>query len=156
MISPRLLLTGGQLVLLAMAALFSAMTVNAMIAGRMQGSPILRVSSAPPLAREHGARTAVDYAAITQKDIFNPPRPAEPEVAAPQVSELKARLLGTAPTNGMDSFAIIEDQNNRQQQLYRVGDQFHGQKLGQQKIGGERQAEQRRHRQQQHKLGAEQ
>jgi general secretion pathway protein C len=40
------------------------------------------------------------------------------------VSTLKAKLLGTAPGFGMDSYAIIEDETTRKQDLYRIGDQI--------------------------------
>ena len=38
------------------------------------------------------------------------------------MSELKAKLLGTAPGAGIDSYAIIEDDAQKTQQLYRIGD----------------------------------
>ena len=121
MISLRTLLTASQLGLLAVASLLSASTVNAWIAGRFRESPRVptsAVTSVLPPAKHPLAY----YQPITARDLFNPPR-AEPE-GRPQASELKARLLGTAPGAGMDSFAIIEDDSNKSQQLYRVGDKL--------------------------------
>jgi general secretion pathway protein C len=129
MISPRTLLTTGQLSLLVLAAFLSAGTVNALVAGRFRphvslpsGAPAVDV--AVPTVKHPPAY----YSPITTKDIFNPPRAAEPE-AAPQAPELKAKLLGTAPGAGMDSFAIIEDDNNKTQQLYRIGDKLQNRTL---------------------------
>jgi general secretion pathway protein C len=118
--SPRTLLASGQLLLLALAAFLSASTVNAWVAGIYRARPTL---AAPPPAESAPAakRPLAYYSAITERDIFNPPRASEPESAAP-VSELKAKLLGTAPGAGMDSYAIIEDDANKTQQLYRIGD----------------------------------
>src|ERR1041385_6053911 len=94
MISPRTLLTTGQLVLLGVAAFLSASTVNALVASRCRSHPTASVTppaQAPPVTKHPLAY----YQPITAKDVFNPPR-AEPEPQA-QVSQLQAKLLGTAP-----------------------------------------------------------
>ena len=66
MISLRTLLTTSQLGLLAVAALLSASTVNAWVAGRFRDPPQLRISAPPPdvaptarrpLAYYHAPRT---------------------------------------------------------------------------------------------------
>ncbi len=128
MISLRTLLTTSQLGLLAVAALLSASTVNAWVAGRLRDPPSLRISAptqdAAPIAR----RPLAYYQSITTKDFFNPPRAAEPE-SQTQVSELKAKLLGTAPGAGMSSFAVIEADADKLQQLYRVGDKLQNRTL---------------------------
>jgi general secretion pathway protein C len=127
MISPRTLLTTGQLVLLGVAAFLSAGTVNAWVAGRFRPH-FTRSASAPADVAPVTKHPATYYQQITAKDIFNPPR-AEPSEPQPQVAELKAKLLGTAPGAGMDSFAIIEDDANKTQQLYRIGDQLQNRTL---------------------------
>jgi len=121
MISLRTLLTASQLGLLAVASLLSASTVNAWIAGRFREPPKVPTSASTNVVQAT-KRPLAYYQPITARDLFNPPR-AEPE-AQSQVSELKAKLLGTAPGAGMDSFAIIEDDSNKTQQLYRVGDKL--------------------------------
>ncbi len=128
MIAPRTLLLAGQLVLLALVALFSATTVNGFVAGALRTPPTLDLSSAPEADLRPVKRSLSSYAAITQRDIFNPPKAAEPE-AAPQASPLNARLLGTAPGEGVESFAILEDGSNKTQQLYRVGDRLQNRTL---------------------------
>jgi general secretion pathway protein C len=127
MISPRTLLTTGQLVLLGVAAFLSASTVNALVAGRFRSHPTASVTTpaaeAPPVTKHPLAY----YQPITTKDVFNPPR-AEPEPQA-QISQLQAKLLGTAPGSGMDSYAIIEDDANKTQELYRIGDRLQNRTL---------------------------
>ena len=128
MISPRTLLTTGQLALLGLAALFSASTVNAWIAGRFRSRPTLSVSQPPAEAAPATKRPLAYYAPITTKDVFNPPRAAGPEQQAPTVP-LNAKLLGTAPGVDIDSFAIIQDETNKTEQLYRVGDKLQNRTL---------------------------
>jgi general secretion pathway protein C len=128
MISPRTLLASGQVVLLAIAALLSASTINAWIAGRYRARPSIFAAPPPADVAPAAKRPLAYYSLITERDIFNPPRAAEPDAPAP-VSDLKARLLGTAPSAGMDSYAIIEDDAKKAQQLYRIGDTLQGRTL---------------------------
>ncbi len=129
MISTRTLLATGQLLLLALAAFFSASTVNALIAGRYRVAPKISLDAGPTASAAHVRRPLSDYAAITERDLFNPPKPVEAPAPPPPVSELRAKLIGTAPSPNSDSFAIIEDDANKQQQLYRVGDGLQGRTL---------------------------
>jgi general secretion pathway protein C len=123
MVAQRTFLMAGQLVLLALAALFAATTVNGFVAARLDKRPPLHLAEAPPAPAAQAKRNLAYYTPITDKDIFNPPKAVE--VDAPvQVSDLKAKLLGTAPGHGIESFAIIEDQNNKKQDLYRIGDRL--------------------------------
>jgi general secretion pathway protein C len=128
MISSRTLLTTGQLVLLVVAAFLSASTVNALVAGRFRPHPSLAVSAPPAQAPVSAKHPLAYYQAITTKDVFNPPR-AEPEPQAAQVTPLQAKLLGTAPGAGIDSYAIIEDDTSKTQELYRVGDKLQNRTL---------------------------
>jgi len=127
MISPRTLLTTGQLVLLGVAAFLSASTVNALVAGRFRSHPTVSVNTPAAQAAPTTKHPLAYYQPITTKDVFNPPR-AEPEPQA-QVSQLQAKLLGTAPGAGMDSFAIIEDDATKTQELYRIGDKLQNRTL---------------------------
>ena len=121
MLSTRTLLASGQLVLLAIAAFLSANIVNTVVAGRYRSRPAIAADTQPAETAPAAKRPLAYYSVITDRDIFNPPRANEAAAAAP-VSELKAKLLGTAPGAGMDSYAIIEDDAQKTQQLYRVGD----------------------------------
>src|SRR6059036_2409111 len=122
MISPRTLLTTSQLALLGLAAFLSASTVNAWIAGRFHSHPTLTAAE-PPTEAPTSKRPLAYYAPIMARDVFNPPRATEPDAPA-QAAPLNAKLLGTAPGAGIDSFAIIQDETNKSQQLYRVGDKL--------------------------------
>ena len=129
MIAQRTLITGLQLGLLALAALFAATTVNGFVAGALRTRPALRLADAPMPPPVLTKRPLSFFAPINEKDIFNPPRPEAEAPSASPAPELKARLLGTAPGHGMDSFAIIEDVNTKKQDLYRIGDPLQGRKL---------------------------
>jgi general secretion pathway protein C len=119
--STRTLLASGQLLLLAIAAFLSANIVNTVVAGRYRTSPAVVTDTHPLETAPATKRALAYYSVITEHDVFNAPRPTEAVAAAP-VSELKAKLLGTAPGDGMHSYAIIEDDNQKSQQLYRIGD----------------------------------
>jgi general secretion pathway protein C len=121
MLSTRTLLASGQLVLLAIAAFLSANVVNTLVAGRYRSRPAIVADTQPVETAPAAKRALAYYSVITDRDIFNPPRANEPTATAP-VSELKAKLLGTAPGAGIDSYAIIEDDAQKSQQLYRIGD----------------------------------
>lgn len=127
MIAQRTLLTGGQLVLLALAALFAATTVNGFIAMAMAPKPALDLEPPAAAAEAPRKRPLAYYAPVTDQDVFNPPKARE--LAPVAVSTLKAKLLGTAPGHGMDSYAIIEDGTTRKQELYRIGDQIQNRTL---------------------------
>ncbi|MGH7899182.1 MAG: type II secretion system protein GspC [Candidatus Binatia bacterium] len=118
----------GQLLLLGMVAFLSASTVNAVIAGVFRARPALPAATAPSDATAPTKHPIAYYAPILDRDIFNPQRAAEPEPVA-QVPDLKAKLIGTAPGTGIDSFAIIEDQNAKNQELYRIGDKVQNRTL---------------------------
>jgi general secretion pathway protein C len=125
MVPQRLLLVGGQLSLLAMGAFFAASAVSSVISMRLL--PPLDVKLGPSPASEHdtGVPAISHYAPITERDVFNPPRAVEASAASsPTISPLNARLLGTAPGHGIDSYAIIEDGASRKQELYRIGDRL--------------------------------
>ena len=127
MLAQRTLVIGGQLVLLALIALFTATTVNGFVAAALQPDPQVDLSPPAPEAQTARRRPLSDYAAVVRRDIFNPPRNSEP--AAVVVTNLNAKLLGTAPGQGIDSFAIIEDSSRRKQELYRVGDKIQNRRL---------------------------
>src|SRR5688572_8031819 len=125
MVPQRLLLVGGQLVLLAMGAFFTASVVNSIIAMRLLPPLDVKLGPAPSSESAMGVPPISRYAAITSRDVFNPPRAVESSApSAPVASALNARLLGTAPGTGIDSYAILEDGATRKQELYRKGDRF--------------------------------
>ena len=128
MIAQRTLLTDGQLLLLGLAAFFAASTVNGFVAMGLRPRPVLDLAEPEAPVEAPKKRPVAYYAPITERDVFNPPRPKE-DVSPVAVSDLKAKLLGTAPGEGMDSYAIIEDQGSKRQELYRLGDLVQGRTL---------------------------
>jgi len=126
MVPQRTLWVGGQLLLLAMAAFFAASTVNSVVAMRLL-PPLESEAATPPASTaSKGVPPLAHYAAITERDIFNAPRAVEAKPAEPtrSAAPLNARLLGTAPGDGLDSYAILEDGGGKKQELFRIGDRF--------------------------------
>ena len=126
MVPQRTLWLGGRLGLLATAAFFAASSVNAMIATRLLPPLPTETSAAPSAAGSAGTPPLSHYSAIAERDVFNPPRAVEARAveSAPTAAPLNAKLLGTAPGEGLDSFAVLEDGASRKQELFRVGDRF--------------------------------
>jgi general secretion pathway protein C len=107
--------------LIAMLAYFLALSVNDVILGRVAGgvaahlpSLVGAAPSAPIL------RPRAFYEAISRRDIFNlvPVTEAPAEVA----TNLHIHLLGTSTLTLSQPFIIVEDDNNHEQSLYRMGD----------------------------------
>lgn len=82
--------------------------------------------------RPAGSRPLDHYLSISQRNVFNSdhksedgsgPRQAAAETRVPlQKSNLKVQLIGTIVGSSGNSFAIIEDRQTREQQLFRVDD----------------------------------
>ena len=93
-------------------------------------------SSQPPPTEQTGRMGAIaaqkpyrSYQTITQRDLFktrkSPATPArDPGVNLEELGEtsLKLKLWGTVTGDPQKSYAVIENTQNRQQNLYRVGD----------------------------------
>ncbi len=109
-----------NLLLIGILAYFLALSVNDIILGRVAGAsahlPSL-VGAAPSAAV---TRPRTFYDAISQRDIFNlvPVTEAPAEVA----TNLHIHLLGTSTLSLAQPFIIVEDDNNHEQSLYRMGD----------------------------------
>lgn len=112
-----------NLLLIAILAYFLALSVNDIILGRVAGGAPAHLPSligAEPSAPVTHPRTF--YAAISKRDIFNllPVTEAPAEAA----TNLHIRLLGTSSLTLSQPFVIVEDDNNHQQSLYRMGDEI--------------------------------
>lgn len=112
---------GLNLLLIAVLAYFLALSVNDIILGRVAGGARALVPSligAEPSAPVVHPRSF--YEAISRRDIFNlvPVTEAPAEVA----TNLHIRLLGTSSLTLSQPFIIVEDDNNHEQSLYRLGD----------------------------------
>jgi general secretion pathway protein C len=112
-----------NLLLIAVLAYFLALSVNDIILGRVAGgarAPVPSLIGADPSAPVIRPRSFYD--AISRRDIFNlvPVTEAPAEVA----TNLHIRLLGTSSLTLSQPFIIVEDDNNHEQSLYRLGDEI--------------------------------
>lgn len=107
--------------LIAGCAYFAARSVNRIIAERLTLPPPAAVLAEPHRAAPALSRSAYDL--IVQRDIFNAaPPPVHAVHAAPVALDLHLTLLGTSHLTLAKPYAIIEDQSNHEQSLYRLGD----------------------------------
>ena len=110
-----------NLLLIAILAYFLALSVNDVILGRVAGGatahlpPLLGAAPVAPVIRPRAF-----YEGISRRDIFNltPVVEALAEVA----TNLHIKLLGTSSLTLSQPFIIVEDDNNHEQSLYRMGD----------------------------------
>ncbi len=110
-----------NLLLIAILAYFLALSVNDVILGRVAGGatahmpPLLGAAPVAPVARPRAF-----YEAISRRDIFN----LSPVIEAPAevATNLHIKLLGTSTLTLSQPFIIVEDDNNHEQSLYRMGD----------------------------------
>jgi general secretion pathway protein C len=109
-----------NLLLIGGIAYFAAQTVTDIIASRMVGRE--RVSALPPPAAPPAeqAYPRARYDLIVSRDIFNPPHEAAP--AQPVPEDLHLKLLGTSIQTKEKPYAVVEDERNNRQFLYRLGD----------------------------------
>jgi general secretion pathway protein C len=109
-----------NLLLIAILAYFLAISVNDIILGRVADASahLPSLLGAEPTAPVTRPRTFYD--AISRRDIFNlvPVTEAPAEVA----TNLHIHLLGTSTLSLSQPFIIVEDDNNHEQSLYRMGD----------------------------------
>lgn len=114
---------GLNLLLIAILAYFLALSVNDVILGRVaNGAPahppsLLGAEPSAPVTRPRAF-----YDAISKRDIFNlvPVTEAPAEVA----TNLHIKLIGTSSLSLSQPFIIVEDDNNHEQSLYRMGDEI--------------------------------
>jgi general secretion pathway protein C len=111
-----------NLLLIAVLAYFLALSVNDIILGRVASASahLPALIGAEPSAPV--TRPRVYYNAISRRDIFNlvPVTEAPSEVA----TNLHIKLLGTSTLTLSKPFIIVEDDNDHEQSLYRMGDEI--------------------------------
>jgi general secretion pathway protein C len=112
-----------NLLLIAVAAYFLALSVNDIVLARISSGAPPRIPSLGAASRNaSGAHPRSYYDAISRRDIFNlEPAPEAPTVAA---ANLHIRLVGTSSLTLSQPFIIVEDQTNHEQSLYRLGDEI--------------------------------
>lgn len=109
--------------LIAAIAYFAALSADDLIARRLTAGsgfepPIQAARNTVTANPSHGS-----YSIIAQRDVFNSVKQA-PAPAAPVATNLHIRLLGTSQLTTAKPFAIIEDNNDHKQSLYRLADEI--------------------------------
>ncbi|HXC61109.1 MAG TPA: type II secretion system protein N, partial [Nitrospiria bacterium] len=115
------------IILITLAAWFLADLINLVLGGQftVPTSKALASTGIATTQTEPGRRDLASV--ILERNIFNsrPSQSASIETAVTAVTEmtdLKLRLIGTVVGGVQSSFAIIEDQSKKEQQLYRLDD----------------------------------
>jgi general secretion pathway protein C len=109
----NLLLIGGM-------AYFAAQAVNDVIASRMVGREQVSALPAPAAPPPEQTYPRAHYDLIVNRDIFNPPHEEAPAPVVPE--DLHLKLLGTSIQTREKPYAIVEDERNNRQSLYRLDD----------------------------------
>jgi len=110
--------------LIAAIAYFAALSADDLIArGLTAGAGF----QAPVRTARHviaANLSRASYSVIVERDVFNSIKEAPAPSAAPPATNLHVKLLGTSEITAAKPFAIMEDTNNHQQALYRLGDEI--------------------------------
>jgi len=111
---------GLNFLLLAAAMYFAARSVDDVLAmwWASPASSPARVAAAPPSPR-HLVRASYDP--IVERDVFNSVKQTAPGEPVVDTIDLHLKLVGTSHLSLAVPFAIIEDQRNSQQSLYKLG-----------------------------------
>jgi len=115
--------TALNFILIAAIAYFAALSADDLIARRLTAGSGFQ----PPIRTARSAAAAnltrASYSVIAQRDVFNSVKQAQAPTA-PVAANLHIKLLGTSELTAAKPFAIIEDENNHLQALYRLGDEI--------------------------------
>jgi general secretion pathway protein C len=115
--------TALNFILIAAIAYFAALSADDLIARRLTAGSGFE----PPIRAARSTVTAnltrASYSVIAERDVFNSVKQA-PAPSAAVAANLHIKLLGTSELTAAKPFAIIEDENNHQQALYRLGDEI--------------------------------
>jgi len=111
-------------VLIAAIAYFAALSADDLIARKLAAGAALEPPSRVARREVAANLSRASYSAIVDRDVFNSVKQAAPEPVAPVAVNLHVKLLGTSELTSAKPFAIIEDEQNHQQSLYRLGDEI--------------------------------
>ncbi len=118
-------MVGLNLLIVAALLYFAARSANDLVA-MWQPIPVSSTAAATsraPSTPQDPARAA--YEPIVERDVFNPVKENEPEDPKPVVAtDLHLKLIGTSHLTQAQPFAIIEDQNNSRQDVYKLGNEI--------------------------------
>lgn len=119
-----------NLALLTLGAYFGVDLFYQIVGSQIEPAATLpTASTVQPLEQAPGMRPMTTYAAIMERDLFRtqkePVTPAsqkEPILENLEETKLKLKLWGTVSGDPEKAYAVIEDTQKREQNLYRVGD----------------------------------
>jgi len=112
---------GLNFLMIAGIAYFAAQSINDVVAMRLASplSSTAQIAAARPSVPQHPVRASYDP--IVERDVFNSVKQSAPVEAEPVTLDLHLKLVGTSHLSLAEPFAIIEDQRNGQQNLYKLG-----------------------------------
>jgi general secretion pathway protein C len=113
--------TALNVLLIAAIAYLAALSVNDIIAGRLSGAIQVAPAGAPIALAPIETYAQDHYNEIVTRDIFSLPQVQAPPAEPPPI-DLHLRLLGTSIQTKDKPWAIIMDERNNQQALYRLDD----------------------------------
>ncbi len=113
--------TALNVLLIAGIAYLAALSVNEIIAGRLSGTVRVAPAAAPVALAPVQTYNRDHYNEIVTRNIFERPQVAQPAAAPPPI-DLHLKLLGTSLQTKDKPWAIILDERNNQQSLYRLDD----------------------------------
>ncbi|MGD0073072.1 MAG: type II secretion system protein GspC [Candidatus Binataceae bacterium] len=111
-------------VLIAAIAYFAALSADDLIARTLNASSSITPPSQAARRETAANLSRASYSVIVDRDVFNSVKAAAPAPVAPVAADLHIKLLGTSELTLAKPFAIIEDERNHQQSLYRLGDEI--------------------------------
>ncbi len=116
---------GLNLLIIAALVYFAARSANDIVA-MWRASPLASTipvtTTAPPTPQDI---TRAAYDSIVERDVFNSVKEADSNQAEPVVAtDLHLKLIGTSHLTMAEPFAIIEDQRNSRQNLYKLGNEI--------------------------------
>jgi general secretion pathway protein C len=113
--------------LVGLVAYFAALSVNDVIVRRLADFAAVDPSLAQRIHLQASVATRASYSVIAERDIFNSIKEVAPVAPAPVPTlDLDIRLLGTSHLTQSRPFAVIENERNALQALYRQGDEIEG------------------------------
>jgi len=111
-------------VLIGAIAYFAALSFDDLIARKVSSAAPVEPPSQMTRHQNGAQLSRASYSAIVDRDVFNAPREAPAPPPPPPPINLHIKLLGTSELTSEKPFAIIEDEQTRQQSLYRLGDEI--------------------------------
>lgn len=111
-------------ILIAAIAYFAALSADDLIVRGLTVAPSIEPPARAARRESADNLSRASYSAIVDRDVFNAVKQAAPAPAAPVAVDLHIKLLGTSELSSAKPFAVIEDERDHQQSLYRLGDEI--------------------------------